>query len=521
MINAKGDVAVRRAIAPLALAAILASALPVQAAGATVKDMSGHWARTQVEVGVEAGYVAGYPDGTFRPDAPITRAEFMKLLGAAMRLEPGQGETGFVEEHGTQPHWAFTQGYIEAAVTAGLLLPPDYNGALGPDVPITRREIVMAAIRATGKEALAGKVAMPGTVTDAGGYADWLRNWAAVAMDAGIITGYPDGSLGLGQTATRAEALVMVQRVLNRVTMDLTRLPGTMDATAVRHPGEGEPFWSVVGALPGKPVVTNGTQAQDYTFADEISDLAMLPAPGKALWLRFTSGSAGVVARLQQGELTEAARFEGKSVTLLTVGDDGRLWFTDGANGLQVADRDGKALAIAGVSEALKFGAMDWNGTFWGVSDTRVYRVTADGEAVAYDAEVKPGQAVQHMELADDGALWLFTAGEGDAKVEAIRLAYGKVAQRVVLLNRYGGGVGSDVRIRAAGRSGPFLWVVSQASAGSVSWQEGVYRFNLDTGEAARQVAPRSMDQGATAVTGPDGSALVKDIAGAFWRILP
>jgi hypothetical protein len=500
---------------------MLMSAIPVQAAGISLKDLNNHWAKTQVESGVAAGYVSGYPDGTFRPEAPITRAEFMKLLSAAMRLQPGQGETGFVEEHGVQPHWVFTQGYIEAAVSAGLLLPEDYNNQLGPDVPITRREIVMAAVRATGEEARIGAIAMPATVSDSAAYAVWLKNWAAVALSAGIITGYPDGSLGLSKTATRAEALVMVQRVLNKVTMDLAQTPAPAGPTAVRHPGEGEPVWSWTGEMPGRPTVTNGTQAQDYTFATDLSSLALLPAPGKATWLRYTSGDEGVVARLSQGKLTEVAHFPGQTPQLLTVDDDGRLWFSDGATGLHVAGVDGQVSDVAGVTDALENGAIDWNGIFWGVSDTRVYRITPDGEALAYDAEVKPGQAVQHMELADDGALWLFTAGAGDAKVEAIRLEYGKVTRRVTLVNRYGGGLGVGVRLDPAGRSGPFLWYVSEASVGSFAWQEGLYRFNLDTGESARQVAPQSMATGFTARPAPDGGALIRDTAGTFWRILP
>lgn len=44
------------------------------------KDYEGHWAQQYIEKAVNAGYMTGYPDGTFKPDNPITRAEFARVL---------------------------------------------------------------------------------------------------------------------------------------------------------------------------------------------------------------------------------------------------------------------------------------------------------------------------------------------------------------------------------------------------------------------------------------------------------
>src|SRR5690606_19873926 len=43
------------------------------------KDMKGHWAEKAVTNAVKAGYVSGYPDGTFKPNKEVTRAEFTKM----------------------------------------------------------------------------------------------------------------------------------------------------------------------------------------------------------------------------------------------------------------------------------------------------------------------------------------------------------------------------------------------------------------------------------------------------------
>jgi hypothetical protein len=52
------------------------------------KDYEGHWAQPYIEKAINAGYMTGYPDGSFKPDNPITRAEFARVLSFIIdRLE--------------------------------------------------------------------------------------------------------------------------------------------------------------------------------------------------------------------------------------------------------------------------------------------------------------------------------------------------------------------------------------------------------------------------------------------------
>ncbi len=48
--------------------------------GKVAKDYEGHWAEEYIKKAIAAGYMAGYPDGSFKPDNPITRAEFCRVL---------------------------------------------------------------------------------------------------------------------------------------------------------------------------------------------------------------------------------------------------------------------------------------------------------------------------------------------------------------------------------------------------------------------------------------------------------
>lgn len=47
-------------------------------------DISGHWAKDYILAAVAAGWIDGYPDGTFMPDKPITRAEAMKIINSVL-----------------------------------------------------------------------------------------------------------------------------------------------------------------------------------------------------------------------------------------------------------------------------------------------------------------------------------------------------------------------------------------------------------------------------------------------------
>ena len=78
------------AITRAELAAMLAQfsdAKPVK--GVKFSDVSAeHWAYEAIAIAAKMGWIEGYPDGTFRPDATITRAEMMTLVNRALERVP-------------------------------------------------------------------------------------------------------------------------------------------------------------------------------------------------------------------------------------------------------------------------------------------------------------------------------------------------------------------------------------------------------------------------------------------------
>ena len=170
---------------------------------AVVKDVSGHWAETSINKLVNAGAISGYPDGTFKPDSSITRAEFATVLVKAFNLEPRNGKV-FSDTSG---HWA--ENSIRTATAHGIV--SGYNASnFGPNDIITREQMaVMIIIAANLTNDEEGK-----TFADGPQISEWAKKAVGIASSKGIITGYPDNTFKPKANATRAEAVTVIVKAL-------------------------------------------------------------------------------------------------------------------------------------------------------------------------------------------------------------------------------------------------------------------------------------------------------------------
>ena len=164
-------------------------------------DIEGHWAQSIIRQMIDRGIIKGYPDGSFGPNNNITRAEFTSLLVRAFNLEPGPGKI-FSD---TANHWA--KEAIKTANYHGLV--GGYSDTLfGPDDPITREQIAVMVVNAIKTEQSDENKPF----TDSAQISAWAKESVTKATTAGLITGYPDGSFRPKDNATRAEAVVVLDR---------------------------------------------------------------------------------------------------------------------------------------------------------------------------------------------------------------------------------------------------------------------------------------------------------------------
>ena len=100
----------------MALAAALSLSLAVSATAlaAIPSDIGGHWAQGTIIQWTTNGYISGYPDGTFKPDNSITRAEFVVMVNKAMGYNK-RGNAYFSDV--SAAHWAYAE--IMKGVEAG------------------------------------------------------------------------------------------------------------------------------------------------------------------------------------------------------------------------------------------------------------------------------------------------------------------------------------------------------------------------------------------------------------------
>ncbi|MEI3555269.1 MAG: S-layer homology domain-containing protein [Eubacteriales bacterium] len=74
---------------------------PVENSG-SFSDISGHWAENEIERAAAFGWISGYPDGTFHPDARITRAEAMTMINRVLCRMP-QSKSDLLDSMVTWP----------------------------------------------------------------------------------------------------------------------------------------------------------------------------------------------------------------------------------------------------------------------------------------------------------------------------------------------------------------------------------------------------------------------------------
>ena len=72
------------------MAKIIANFANLKSGGKTFTDLAGHWSKSYVELAAGNGWIAGYPDGSFRPDQKITRAETVTMINRVLDRVPAK-----------------------------------------------------------------------------------------------------------------------------------------------------------------------------------------------------------------------------------------------------------------------------------------------------------------------------------------------------------------------------------------------------------------------------------------------
>lgn len=151
-------------------------------------DLDQSWAKEEIKALVEAGIISGFPDGTFKPKANMTRDQFAKVLALSLGLEENEAANPF-----TDAGWAAP--YIGALVNAGLTQGVS-DSLYGSAANVTREQLAVFFVRALGFEEEVKELNLELPFADRDQVADYAKASVAFLSEIGFIKGIEkDGAL--------------------------------------------------------------------------------------------------------------------------------------------------------------------------------------------------------------------------------------------------------------------------------------------------------------------------------------
>lgn len=190
----------RRILTVLTVTLLLFAALSVMAMAAP-SDVEKHWSKTYVEYGIKEGYINGYPDGTFKPDKTVTRAEFSKMINTAVGIKTTKAGA-FSDVKTTD--WFY--GEVGKALYAGYI--SGYtDGTFKPNNTISRQEAAVILYRIT---LPTEKTFDINTFADASDIDTWALDGVKAMAAKKYISGDDNGNFLPTKGLTRAQAAKLI-----------------------------------------------------------------------------------------------------------------------------------------------------------------------------------------------------------------------------------------------------------------------------------------------------------------------
>ncbi|MBE9113948.1 S-layer homology domain-containing protein, partial [Nodosilinea sp. LEGE 07298] len=271
---------------------------PTPAPRTSFRDVSAdYWAYEYISGLARFRVISGFPDGTFQPNEPVTRAQFAAILNQAfMSAQPFQVPNGRLNAtlpstptFADVPNDLWAAGYIAKARTAGFL--SGYPGnQFKPNQPISRVQALISIANGLGYQG--GSVAELFAYKDAAAIPEYARPGIAAARAANIVVNYPaPDQLLPNRPATRAEVAAFVYQALVK-------------------DGRAQPV--AAGARWNKaPVTTLPTAAAGFSFSADGQRLLALTTDGATLQVWNTQTGA-LIKEIAAGDQT---RFDGAAIS--------------------------------------------------------------------------------------------------------------------------------------------------------------------------------------------------------------
>ncbi len=186
--------------------------MPAQAQTTSFSDVSSsYWAANFISELAERDVIAGFPDGTFRPNEPVTRAQFAAMIRKAFNRPQERSAINFVDV--SQNYWAYSA--IQEAYTTGFLA--GYPGnVFNPNQNIPRVQVLVSLANGLDYSVNTSvETILQQYYSDASDVPSYARSSVASATNEQIVVNYPNVKiLNPNRAATRAEVAAFIYQAL-------------------------------------------------------------------------------------------------------------------------------------------------------------------------------------------------------------------------------------------------------------------------------------------------------------------
>ncbi|ETT79632.1 S-layer domain-containing protein [Paenibacillus sp. FSL R7-277] len=238
---------IKRSVSKKVVAGALAICLAILPAGAAfagnAPDLAGNWAKDQISRWMDQGLISGYPDGEFKPDNPVTRAELTVLINRAFGFTETK-KANFNDISSSK--WYYSS--ILQANAAGYIQGYE-DGTFKPDQKINRQELAVIISKLL---KLTAPAAAP-EFKDITKSAAWSKGAIGAVSEQGIMKGSGDGNFRPLAYTTRAETVVILDRALSVLNADSDEYVIIYETPGIYGPlsGMSEVDSDVVVSVPG------------------------------------------------------------------------------------------------------------------------------------------------------------------------------------------------------------------------------------------------------------------------------
>lgn len=205
----------KRILASVLTAAMLTAAIPA-ANAAQFRDISGHWAKNDIEYAAKQGWFNGVSDTEFQPNGTMTRGMFVKALGnmSGANISKYSGKTKFTDVSSSRYYapyvdWAYQNGIVSGTSST----------TFSPNTAITREQIaVMMVNYANYAQMVLPRERDWKAFSDISSCADYALDAVLTLYRADVINGMTSSRFSPKESATRAQCAAIFCRLFQELT---------------------------------------------------------------------------------------------------------------------------------------------------------------------------------------------------------------------------------------------------------------------------------------------------------------